>query len=493
MKDVAPLRRWYEDVGVISFRKRVADCLDEWGRSGTLADTATLVVGVSGGADSLALLHVLREVWSGERLVVAHLNHGWRATAVLDAQFVAQTAADWGLPCVVEAVDTPTLAQQAGLSLEEAGRVARYRFFARVATEWGATAVAVAHTADDQVETVLLNLLRGSGLAGLSGMSAISSLPEAPHISLLRPLLTISRADVEAYCHEQRLTPIKDPSNEDLRYRRNRIRHHLLPSLTDYNPQIRNHLRQLAEIASADDAALEEMVTAVFPTLSPQQGEGWLSIDRPGWCALPLALRRRILRRATMMQRPFLPDLSFAAIEQARQVAEAGHTGGQSDLVSGLTLRVAYGRLIIGEADAGPLADWPQLPSGIRLPLPVPGAVSLSGGWVLEAALCHQVNLAEIRGNEDPWQAYAAVGDALLWVRGRRPGERCQPLGLNGRSASLKEVMINRRIEAAWRADWPLVVTNDHLVWLVGHLLDERARVVEGGETAVVHLRCYKS
>ena len=325
---------------MMSLADRVANSLSDLG---VLVD-ARLVVGVSGGADSLALLYILREVLGGDRLLVAHLNHGWRATAVLDAQFVTQTAANWGLPCVVETADTPALAQQHGLSPEEAGRLARYRFFGRVAQAWGATAVAVAHTADDQAETVLLNFLRGSGLAGLGGMKAIAPMPEAPHIPLLRPFLGVSRAEVEAYCRQHGLTPLQDPTNDDLSYRRNRIRHQLLPALADYNPQIQTHLRQLAEIASADEAALEEMVTAVFPTLTPQQGPGWLSLDRPGWLALPLALRRRVLRRAVATQRPFLPDISFAAIEQARLVAERGHTRAQSDLAAGLSLRVLYGR-----------------------------------------------------------------------------------------------------------------------------------------------------
>lgn len=467
---------------------RVSKWLAEWEE----LEAARLVVGVSGGADSLALLHVLREVLGTERLLVAHLNHGWRTTAVLDAQFVAQTAADWGLPCVVETADTPALAQREGLSLEEAGRLARYRFFARLAEEWETTAVAVAHTADDQAETVLLNLLRGSGLAGLGGMKAVSPMPEAPHITLLRPLLNVSRPEIEAYCQEQGLIPLQDPTNDDTCYRRNRIRHQLLPTLAAYNPQIETHLRQLAEMATADEAVLAEMVTAVWPTLSPQQGEGWISLDRSGWLALPLGLRRRVLRRAVAAQRPFLPDLSFPAIEQARLVAEQGHTGAQSDLAARLSLRVVYGRLLIGETGAGPKADWPQLPPRAALRLPVPGVALLPNDWLIEATPLPDFNLADVEGNQDPWLVHVAVGDDELWLRGRRPGERFQPLGLGGHSTSLKEVMINRRIGADWRANWPLVANERHLVWLVGHLLDERVKVV-GTETAVVRLRCYKS
>ncbi len=165
------------------------------------------VVGVSGGVDSLVLLHILAQLVPHDHLLAAHLNHGWRDTAVLDAQFVAQTAAAWGVACAIETVNVVAQAQERGQSLEEAGRQARYRFFARLAHETNATAVLVAHHADDQAETVLLNLLRGTGLAGLSGMKPASPMPEAPEIVLLRPFLTISRADIETYSQQHGLIP----------------------------------------------------------------------------------------------------------------------------------------------------------------------------------------------------------------------------------------------------------------------------------------------
>jgi len=453
--------------------------------------TSRLVVGVSGGADSLALLHILANIMPPERLVVAHLNHGWRDTPVHDAQFVAQTAAAWGASCIVESVDTIAQARADGQSLEEAGRLARYRLFARVARETEATAVLVAHNADDQAETVLLNLLRGTGLTGLSGMKAMAPLPEAPDIVLLRPFLTISRAHIEAYCQTHNLTPVQDSSNADVAFRRNHIRHHLLPQLAAYNPQIQTHLQQLATLAAADDAYLEQLVTENWPLLLPEQAESWLALDRTRWLALPLALRRRSLRRAVAVLRPFTPDISFPAIEQARSVAENGQVGAQSSLPGELRLRVDYGRLLITAYPHQTPGDWPQIAHNVVLPLPVPGTLTLANGWLLETTLADPADVAQASRNTDPWTAFLAVDEQPLWVRGRRPGERFAPLGMNGRTATLKEVMVNRKIGAAWRANWPLLCTAHRVVWLVGHQIDERAKVTPAA-TKVIQIHCVK-
>ena len=451
------------------------------------------VVGVSGGVDSLVLLHILAQLVPHDHLLAAHLNHGWRDTAVLDAQFVAQTAAAWGVACAIETVNVVAQAQERGQSLEEAGRQARYRFFARLAHETNATAVLVAHHADDQAETVLLNLLRGTGLAGLSGMKPASPMPEAPEIVLLRPFLTISRADIETYSQQHGLTPVHDSTNADTTFLRNRIRHHLLPQLATYNPQFATHLRQLAEIAATDEAYLDQLAAENWPTLVQEQSEGEVFLHRDRWLALPLALQRRMLRRAVAVLRPSLADIIFLAIEQARLVAERGQVGAQSSLPGDLVLRVDYGRLHITATNSRPNPDkWPQVPAGALLPLKVPGTTQLANNWIIETSLLPQIDPAQAAENQDPWVAYLAADATGLTVRGRYPGERMTPLGMNGRSASLKEIMVNRKISAPWRPNWPLVSSADHTLWLVGHQIDERAKITPAAPTAL-RLLCRKS
>jgi tRNA(Ile)-lysidine synthase len=435
------------------------------------------VVGVSGGPDSLALLHLLWQIVGAERLVVGHLNHGLRPTAAAEAEFVAQTAAAWHIPFYQQTRDVAALAREAGLSLEAAGRQARYTFLAEIAQTVEAKLVAVGHHADDQVETILLHLLRGTGLAGLRGMELVRPLPHAPDCLLLRPLLYSSRADIEAYCRDHQLQPRHDETNIDTRFQRNWLRHELLPQLVDYNPRIKRHLQQMAEIIAADLSLLDDLTTGIWPGVLAEQADDWLALDRFAWQAQPLALRRCLLRRAVQQLAP-QAEIGFRALEQARLLAEPEGSGTTAVLPGGMLLEVGYKELIVRRDTAVIVPELPQLINEESLPLPVPGQVSLANGWSVETAVFDQFDLAVIQQNPDPWTAYLDGERAgKLYLRPRWPGERMQPLGLNGRSAKLKEIMVNRKIPADLRKGWPILANDNHVLWVVGHLLDERVRV----------------
>ncbi len=451
-----------------------------------------LVVGVSGGPDSLALLHVLWRLLGAQRLAVAHVNHGLRAEAMAEAQFVAETAVSWHIPFYQTTTDTAALARVAALSLEEAGRQARYHFFAQVAAQVGATAVAVGHNADDQAETVLMHLLRGSGLAGLRGMELVSPMPGAPQIALLRPFLNTPRAEIEAYCQAHRLQPRQDSSNREATFFRNRLRLHLLPLLAEYNPQIQAHLRQLAQVVAADEALLRQLQQEAWQAVVQGRGADWLAFDRPAWLALPLSLRRRVLRQVVWAFYPDWRDVPFRPVEQARLLMEAGRMGVQATLPGGVTLTVEYGRFLFTTSTGGVPLSAPQLYQDAPIPLPVPGEVALGSGWVLQTAVLPAPDFATICQNADPWVAHIPATLQPLYVRPRQPGERFQPLGLNGRSAPLKKVMINRKIPAALRARWPLVATADHPVWLVGYQLDQRASL-RATDHVAIQLHCHRA
>ncbi len=462
-----------------------------------LSPEAKLVVGVSGGPDSLALLHLLARVLGAERVIAAHLNHSLRPEADEELLFVVKTAVSWHIPIVVGKVDVPALAQANGWSIEEAARHARYRFLAETAVQESTPFVAVAHHADDQAETVLLHLIRGSGLAGLRGMLPVSPLPGAPELTLLRPLLAISRQDIETYCAAHRLQPVYDQSNSDTTYLRNRIRHELLPLLTQYNPQINHHLQQLAAITAADYALLEEWFQPFWQSVYVEQGEGWLALARARWLELPLSHRRLALRWGMLALRPSQTDISFQVVELARELVERGVTGAQMDLPGGLMLRLEYERiLLVADNSPAPLAFGPQLPAavptaeavGLRI-LRVPGQMALGGGWWLYAQE-YVGDTAVIAQNSDPWVAFVDVGGRdTLTVRPRLPGERFQPLGMHGRHAAVKEVMINRKVAQGLRPLWPMVAHEAHLVWLVGHSIDERVRV-SPATARIIRLTC---
>jgi tRNA(Ile)-lysidine synthase len=448
-----------------------------------------LVLGVSGGADSLALLHWLGEILGPDVLHVAHLDHGIRPASHDDAKFVAGLAESWRIPFSGKQVNVPELATLRGWSLEEAARNARYDFLAEVARSTGASIVVVGHNADDQAETVLLHLLRGSGLSGLRGMQVLSPFPSAPELKLLRPLLQHSRADIEAYCHKHALFPLVDETNTDPTYLRNRIRHQLLPDLATYNLQIKNHLQQLAAIATAEDEFVGTLFDDLWPELLFQAGSGWLLLNRHKFRALPTALQRRAVRRAVYSLEPAVSNLSFKAVEQAVELAIRRESGTETRLLAAVTMLVDYETLLFARDTADRQVGLPQTVFEEAVELPIPGRVELANGWVISAEPINRDQWETIP-EPDPWLvAIQLPQQESLYVRPRMLGERMQPLGMDGRSSSLQDIMVNRKLAARLREKWPLVITKEHVVWLPGHIIDRRARITDNSRR-LIRLTC---
>ncbi len=453
------------------------------------------VVGVSGGADSLCLLHLLRALAPAlsVRLHVAHLNHRLRgAEADADAASVAMLAADWDLPCTVGRVDVAALAAAPGVSLEEAARHARYRFLAGVAAEAGATVIAVGHNADDQAETVLMHFLRGSGVAGLRGMLPRIPLgdyrlggqaPSPLRVSaspclLVRPLLNIPRAEIEAYCAQHGLAPRFDRSNEDTTFYRNRLRHELLPLLETYNPNIRAILAHTAEVLTGDYEVLRQQTAAAWAAVALPAGPAEVRFDLARWRDLPLGLQRATVREAAARLRWSLRDIGWEHVETAVQLARRGVTGQEATLPSGLALAISYGVLRVAETAAPWPAGVPQIAGPIALPHN--GALDLGGGWrVIVARVLRAALPADFAANPDPWAAWLdadAVGPALH-LRPRAPGDRFCPQGMGGQVVRVNEFMINAKAPRAVRAGWPLLIGSGGIAWLPGLRLDERVAV----------------
>ncbi|HEY63616.1 MAG TPA: tRNA lysidine(34) synthetase TilS [Caldilineae bacterium] len=485
-------------------------------REDLMAPGDKVVIGVSGGPDSLCLLHVLRALAPelGVELVVAHLHHGLRgAEADADAEFVRRIAAEWGLPCEVGHADVPALAHRYRLAIEETARRARYAFLGQVARKVDAPIVAVAHNADDQTETVLMHFLRGAGISGLRGMlyktrwgdyrllepleRALGGAPtsqgrdELPRW-LVRPLLDVPRADVEAYCAAHGLTPRFDRSNLDTTFYRNRLRHELLPLLETYNPGIREVLRRSAAVMADDYEVLRAALEEAWNRVERPSPAGGIAFDLAEWRALPRGLQRATLREAVHRLRWTLRDINFVHIEQALRVARCGETGDRATLPRGLMLRVDYDRIEIADEDATPRLEGPQICE--PRPLACPGVTALDNDWEIEARL---VDVDELPPgwdeNPDPWQAWLdaeALGEAPR-VRPRRPGDRFQPLGMGGKWVKLNEFMINVKLPAALREGWPLVEGVQGIAWVVGYRVDERAKV-RAATRWVAHLTCRK-
>lgn len=451
-----------------------------------------VVVGVSGGADSLCLLHILTQLRSTLNLTLhaAHLDHRLRgAESTADADFVRRIAADRGVPITVQAADVASLASNRKKGIEETARRERYTFLSQVAGRVGAGKIAVGHNADDQAETVLMHLMRGAGLAGLRGMAPLSPYPlPAPGLTLVRPLLSVPRIEIDAYLAEIGLHPRQDRSNLDTAYLRNRLRHQVLPLLEEVSPRIGARLGQLAELVAADEELLEALLEQSWGDLVISESGREIALNRAAWRALPLGLQRRTLRRALSRSLGSLEGITFTHIESVRRVADTGDLGAQATLPRAAQLTVGDGHLLITGGPAAAPPEWPLLGGETPLVLAIPGRTRLPGArWTVEAELLGAT--AELRAgairNPDPWCAYLDAEQAgpSLVLRSRRPGERFQPLGMGGRSSSLSDFMINQRIPRTWRDRVPILalgVEPERVLWIAGWRLDERAKVTDG-------------
>ena len=471
-----------------------------------------VVIGVSGGPDSLCLLHLL---WSHCRKLdiqihIAHLNHLIRgANAEADARFVSDLAARWGVPCTTADRDVPQVARQCGLAIEEAARRVRYVFLAEVARHVGATHIAVGHNADDQSETVLMHWLRGAGLAGLRGMLPATPLADLRLLQvdtqdrlqfaglwLVRPLLETPRIQIERYCRHHGLSPRFDRSNLDTTLYRNKLRHELLPHLeSEYKPRFREILRRSTRLIRDDYELLCAMRDRAWTEVTCQIHDTAVVLDRVAWQALHPSLQRAILRQAVQHLRWDLRDLNYVHIEAAMRVAQHGLVGAQATLPRGILLTVGYTTLTLAGQEHVPEPDFPALDprkhgSWDRLPLAVPGKTVLPGQVLVEIEIIPREALpCDWNRNDDPWLAYMdaiALGidpetpRSSLYIRRRRPGDCFRPLGLAGRHKRVSDLLINAKVPARWRERIPLLVgSDDSILWVCGWRLDERTQVCD--------------
>lgn len=456
--------------------------------SGTLNLHESIVLGVSGGPDSLCLLHnlVFYQTHLGLCLSVAHLNHGLRGEeGAKDADYLHTVAENWGVPFFAQRVDIPALAAERNTGIEEVAREERYAFLARIAERVGASKVAVGHNADDQAETVLMHFLRGAGLAGLRGMLPVAPYPiPKSNLTLIRPLLQTPRASIETYCQEHALHPRLDRSNEDILYFRNRLRHRVIPALEEVSPGLRGRLCDLSQVAAADYALLEGLLDEGWGDLQVEQTNSTIGLDLALWKALPLSLRRMALRRAIQPLRPFLLDLRFDHIENARKLAEGRGTGKSLSLPGRLTLTIDYEHLRISAGEPGVLSgtEWPLLAAESAIHPSVPGRTALPNtGWqmVVELLPADEATKSAAGANCDRWSAFldAAVLGPVPILRTRHSGEYFQPLGMEGKKSSVSDYMINSRIPASLRNQIPILACAEHIVWIAGWRVDERAKV----------------
>ena len=427
-----------------------------------------ILIAVSGGADSMALLYGLhglarRHHW---RLTVAHLDHGIRGKAAGgDADFVRAEAGKLGLPFFSAKARVPALAKRQGISLEMAARKARYQFLARTARAVKADVIATAHTADDQVETVLLKLIRGAGRAGLSGIDAATSLEG---MKVVRPLLSVTRAEIESFLKRKKVSWREDASNRDTAFLRNRVRRELLPLLErDYNPGIRDALHRTREVLAAEDDWMDEWAGRILNDCMEDGGLNSRSLRDQ-----PLAARRRVIRLWLARQGAPASCLEYDAVGRVNPLLGRGRGSESVTLAEGWTVQRAYTVLRLAGPPHKIAKGGPKPPAGpVRLKVPgqtlIPSlglriTVKLAAGLVREPGRGPGILPARASLSAE------ARGGRPILVRLAAPGDRIAPYGMNG-SRKLQDILVDAKVPRASRSRISLLECDGEVVWLPGY------------------------
>ena len=478
-----------------------------------LSSHETIVVAVSGGADSVCLFHLLARLREHFDLKphIAHLNHQLRdAESEADALYVQGLAKQFNTPITLCKQDVLAYKANRDCCLEEAARELRYKFFYKVAKEIGAKRVAIGHTLDDNVETVLMHILRGTGISGLKGLAPCSTLPysqvttfgqgsihteQQGELLAIRPLLNITREEALNYCHTHKLLPRADSSNLSLSFKRNRLRLELLPLLEEYNPCVKNSLLQLAEIARADMTFIEDQAVQAWKRVVRWKGD-MILLDKRQTITLPVSLQRQVIRLAVSKIQGDLRDIGLNNIEAVRNLFKK-NVGKELHLPHNIICYSEYNEIVISkaakqstclEATAGKAETSPALLDQISVNIP---GETILPGWKVTTSISqrspdlHGLYKAEWR---DPFTADLdiAITGTQLFVRNRKAGDRFQPLGMK-LSKTLQNFMVDIKIPIAQRSQVPLLCSLQQVYWIVGFRIDDRVKITSD-TTDILHV-----
>lgn len=429
-----------------------------------------IIVAISGGPDSVALLSALHELAPTFALFLSavHFNYGLRGQeSEEDEAFVVHLCRRLHIPYVCEPLRL-TEVECKGRSLQEAARDARYEALLRIRASIGAHKVALGHTRDDQAETILMGLLRGAGATGLSGM-APARLP------FIRPFLTIRRHDILAYLREQHLTFREDSTNAKPIYTRNRVRHEVLPLLRQFNPALVDVLARQADLLREDDRYLDEVADRHFVQIAQDAITGTCILKRPELLALPVALQRRVLRKAVQHSSGQLRGPSSSAVGLIIDQILRGRSG----------VRMTIGRVQVAREfnsirfqRLNDQQEMPTKPESRVLPVPSTVAWPATGQLVHAEYLelpCSEINVASLSPTQVMVDRDRFTAD--LHVRAWLPGDRFCPYGLEGRRKKLQDFFSDAKVPQSVRPRIPLIVAPEGIVWVAGYRIDHRFRV----------------
>jgi tRNA(Ile)-lysidine synthase len=439
-----------------------------------------ILIGVSGGPDSVALVRILLGFVPAYslRIAIAHLNHCLRQNeSDRDQAFVTALAKRVELPIYVEREDVRRYQKHRHLSLEEAAREVRYRFYHAIAARYGYNKIALGHHSDDNAELILMGLLRGSGPVGISGMRPVRD------DKIIRPLIRLRRSQIMDYVAAKELDYIEDSSNRDSQFLRNKIRNRLIPELlAEYNPNLIASLNRLADILGAEQQMIENVILPIFENAMIFEKPGKLGLGIAALNQQPLAVRRRLIRRAILRVKGNLRQIAFVHIKAVLRLAQKGSRAGLLDLPDRIRIRRDNDILLVSK-EAQSLRRRVRAPflstmSVYRYQLAEPGVISIK-----EAAV--QICFSETPKNQvsewrQPGQRIVFLDmDKIrfpLVIRNFCPGDRFSPLGMSG-SQKLKKFFIDHKIGRAERTRCPIVLSRSKIIWVAGHRLDNSVKI----------------
>ena len=429
-----------------------------------MAPEDRIVVAVSGGPDSIALLHILfllSERWQW-KLVVAHVNHQFRGEeSDREATFVVEYADQLGLPCEVGLIDVPAYIRESGLNSQLAAREKRYIYLQQVASDYECHLIALAHHADDQAETVLMRFLRGSGSTGLAGIRLRRPLK---NVELIRPLLRIYKSEVLEHCLKHELRFCIDSSNAQRKYFRNQVRNDLIPLLQQFNPQLPEAMNRLAEVLGQEDDYMEQEVEAVFKKHVAFDHKG-IQLSRLTFGLLHVALQRRLIKLILTYLASDQGTFDFVRLELIRTAIIQEQT-------SALTLHIRDNIYFIREYDILRFtsSDPPLFAFNFSIVEAESGELTLPDEWKLSYSTYSREGESRL---DDQWTKNHVMFDLDLLhfplsVRSRENGDRIQVIGLNG-SKKVKDIFIDEKVPLRLRSKIPLVIdASGHILWIPG-------------------------
>lgn len=430
----------------------------------------SIVVGLSGGPDSVCLLHVLSSLREEHdiNLYAVHLNHMIRGEEALrDEKYAKDFAKSLNVPFISERIAVEEYAKQNKMSSEEAGRFLRYRLFNEVAEKNGASKIALAHNMNDQAETMIMRFLRGTGISGLKGINPVR---EGRYI---RPILSCTREEIEAYCREKALNPVIDSTNAESIYTRNKVRLEIIPYIRKYfNPNIILNLFNNSEIIRDEDDLINKISMEKYQEIKVSDG-----IRTEDFNSLHIAMKRRIIRLLIEEVRGSLNQIESKHIEECMDFIESSGTGKLISLPGGFRGRIEYDSFKISPNEVR--EDFEE-------EILIPGVTSVPGkGFFIKTRILTGPS-SDIRENRYiKYFNYDKI-EGSLTIRNRRDGDYIYPKGMSGRK-KLKDIFIDKKIPREERSGMPLVALGDEILWAVG-MRDTRNYKIEENTERILEI-----